>query len=261
MDSVVRLYYDEADAAMTIICDIFVPRSSARLVDRRRDRCLFGKMRAIIVLLALMSAAVHAQVPGPRFMYIYRDSLKSGVDSAYHVIEDDGAQICADLRCPNPYIGIESMCGPHEAWWINAFATEADTARVANVYATNRALSAALAAVAQRKAALIGTPIQGFAIYRGDLSRGPAWSVAGARYIVVTLTRDQRPVTGSVWAMADSSLYVLQPVRTRREADALARHTHGRVFAVRPGWSMPAPDWAAADAAFWRRAPARRTRR
>src|SRR5215207_7688949 len=102
-----------------------------------------GTMRAIILLLALLSPPVLAQVPAPRFMYIYRDSLKRGVDSAYRVIEDDGAQICADLRCPNPYIGVESLSGPHEAWWINVFATEADTARVANVYATNRALSTA----------------------------------------------------------------------------------------------------------------------
>lgn len=218
-------------------------------------------MRAIILLLALFSPPVLAQVPAPRFMYIYRDSLKRGVDSAYRVIEDDGAQICADLRCPNPYVGIESLSGPHEAWWINVFATEADTARVAEVYATNRALSTALAGVAQRKAALIGRPIQGFAVYRRDLSRGPAWPVAGARFIVVTVTRDHRKVNGSVWAMPDSTLYVLRPVRTRREADALARQANARVFAVRPNWSMPAPEWVASDAAFWRSAPAPRTRR
>jgi hypothetical protein len=218
-------------------------------------------IRAIILLLGILSSPVLAQVPAPRFMYIYRDSIKHGVDSAYGVIEDDGAQICADLRCPNPYIGIESLSGPHEAWWINVFATKADTARVANVYATNRALSTALGGVAERKGALIGTPIQGFATYRRDLSRGPAWSLAGARFIVISITRDQHAVNGSVWTTADSTLYVLRPVRTRREADALAAKNHARVFAVRPNWSMPAPEWVAADAAFWRSAPAPRARR
>lgn len=134
-------------------------------------------MRALILLLALQSPPLLAHAPAPRFMYIYRDSLKRGVDSAYRIIEDDGAQICADLRCPNPYIGIESLTGLHEAWWINMFAAEADTARVANGYATNRALSTALNVVAQRKATLIGTPVQGFAVYQRDLSRGPAWSI------------------------------------------------------------------------------------
>jgi len=218
-------------------------------------------MYATILLLALLSPPLLAQVRAPRFMYIYRDSLKRDVDSAYRVLEDDGAQICADLRCPNPYIGIESLSGPHEAWWLNVFATEADTARVAKIYATNRALATALDGVAQRKAALIGTPLQGFAVYRRDLSRGPAWSVAGARFIVVTVTRDRRPVDGSAWAMADSTLYVLRPVATRREADALARQANARIFAVRPNWSMPAPEWVTADPDFWRSAPAPRTRR
>jgi hypothetical protein len=218
-------------------------------------------MRSVILLLALFSPPLLAQAPAPRFMYIYRDSLKRGVDSAYRVIEDDGAQICADLRCPNPYIGIESLSGPHEAWWLNMFATEADTARVARGYATNRALSTALDTVAKRKAALIGTPIQGLAVYRRDLSRDPTWSVAGARFIVVTITRDHRPVNGSAWAMRDSTLYVLRPVATRHEADSLARQADARVFAVRPNWSMPAPEWVTADPDFWRSAPAPRPRR
>jgi len=218
-------------------------------------------MRAIILALALLAPSLRAQGPAPRFMYIYRDSLRRGVDSAYRVIEEDGAQICADLRCPNPYIAIESLSGPHEVWWLNVFATEADTARVANLYATNRALSTALSVVAQRKAGLIGTPVQGFAVYRRDLSSSPAWSVAGARFIVVTVTRDRRPVNGTAWVMADSTLYGLRPVPNRRDADSLARQANGRVFAVRPNWSMPAPEWVAADRDFWRSAPVRRTRR
>jgi hypothetical protein len=119
----------------------------------------------------------------------------------------------------------------------------------------------ALEAVAQRKAPLIGTPVQGYAVYRRDLSGGLAWSVAGARFIVVTLTRDLRPVNGSAWMMADSTLYVFQPVPSRREADSLARKANARVFAVRPNWSMPAPEWVAADPEFWRSAPLPRTRR
>jgi len=218
-------------------------------------------MRAIILLLAVLSASLLAQGPAPRFMYIYRDSLKRGVDSAYRVIENDGARICADMGCPNPYLALESLSGPHEAWWLNVFATAADTARVVNAYASNRALTAALNVVAQRKAALIGTPVQGYAVYRRELSRSPAWSVARARFIVVTVTRDLRLVDGSAWVMADSTLYGLQPVTNRREADSLARQGNARVFAVRPNWSMPAPEWVAADPDFWRSAPVRRTRR
>ena len=218
-------------------------------------------MRMLFLLLALLPRTLVAQEPPPRFLYIYRDSLKRGVDSAYRVIENDGAQICADHRCPNPYLGLESLSGPHEVWWLNAFATSADTLRVAHVYASDRALATALGRIAQRKAALIGTPVQGFAVYRPDLSRGPIWSVAGTRFVVVAVTRDRRPADGSVWMTADSTLYVLRGVHTRREADALRRDTGARVFAVRPNWSMPATAWVAADPAFWRTAPTPRAAR
>lgn len=218
-------------------------------------------MRTVVALVLLLPSSLIAQHAEPRFMYIYRDSLKQGIDSAYRAIENDGAQICADLRCPNPYLAIESLSGPHEAWWLNTFASERDTTRVANVYATNRPLSDALGTVAKRKSGLIGKPLQGFAVYRHELSRGPAWTVAGARFIVVTVTRTHRPTDGSVWEMADSSLYVLRPVRTLRQAEALAQQVGARIFAIRPNWSMPAPEWVLADTGFWRHAPATKPQR
>lgn len=213
-------------------------------------------MRVTAVLPLLLVPSLLAPQAPPRFLYIYRDSLKAGVDSAYRAIENEAAQICADLECPNPYLALESLTGPHEAWWLNAFATEADTARVARAYAAKGPLSERLGAVARRKSPLIGTPIEGFAVHRPDLSRGPAWPVAGARFMVVSVGRARRPGSeGSVWKTKDSTLYVFRPVRTRREAEALARAPGARIFAVRPSWSMPAPEWVAADPDFWRPAP------
>ncbi len=216
---------------------------------------------AAVALLLLVATPPPAQQAPPRFLYIYRDSLKHGVDSTFCAIEDDAARICADLQCPNPYLGLESLSAPHEAWWINAFDTEADTTRVVRAYARNRPLMDALRAVAERKAGLVGRPIEGYAVHRPDLSRGPPWSVAGARFVVVTVTRNRRPSEGSVWEMADSTVYVLRAVRTRQQADALAREQGARIFAVRPNWSMPAPEWVAADRVFWRLALAPRSHR
>ena len=215
-------------------------------------------MRVIAALLLLLPTLIPAQQPPPRLMYIYRDSLRHGVHSTYEAIEHDAAQICADLECPNPYLGLESLSAPHEAWWLNTFTSGADTTRVVEAYARNRAVMEALGTVAKRKASLIGTPIQGYAVHRPELSRGARWSVAKARFLVVTVTRKRLPSTGSVWEMSDSTLYVFRPARTRHEAESLARREGARVFAIRPDWSMPAPEWVAADRAFWRRAPARR---
>jgi hypothetical protein len=218
-------------------------------------------MRATVALLLLLPPPLLAQQAPPRIMYIYRDSLERGVDSTYRAIADEGAQICADLKCPNPYLALESLSEPHEAWWLNAFASEADTTRVVNAYAANRPLMEALGAVTKRNDTLIGTPISAFGVHRPDLSRGPAWSVAGARFMLVTVTRSRRLAGGSVWEVADSTLYILRPVRTRQQAEALAGEQGARIFAVRPNWSMPAPEWVAADPDFWRLAPAPRPRR
>lgn len=216
---------------------------------------LLRRTSVTALLRLLFPPLLLAQQPPPHFMYIYRDSLKQGVDSTYRAIEDEAAQICADFKCPNPYLALESESEPHEAWWLNAFASEGDTARVAHAYAADRPLADALAGVAKRKDPLIGTPIKGFGIYRSDLSRGPPWSVARARFIVVTVTRDHRPAEGSVWEAADSTLYIFRPVRTRRQADVLALGRDARVFAVPANWSMPAPEWVRADPDFWRLAP------
>jgi hypothetical protein len=102
---------------------------------------------------------------------------------------------------------------------------------------------------------LIGKPIEGFAVYRRDLSRDSAWSLAGARYMLVYTTRSRKPADGSVWEMRDSTLYVLRPLKTALQTDALAVESNARAFAVRPNWSMPAPEWIAADPDFWKRAP------
>ncbi len=212
-------------------------------------------VRVTVALLLSIAPRLLAQQAAPRLLYIYRDSLRRGVDSAYRAIENEGARLCADYRCPNPYLGLESLSEPHEAWWLNAFAGPDDTARVGNAYAANRPLATALRVIAERKASLIGTPVQGYAVYRPALSRGPAWSVRGARFMIVTVTRRHRPGAGSAFEMADSTLYILQPVATRRRAVALAARQGGRVFAIRPNWSMPAPEWAASDPEFWRRAP------
>jgi hypothetical protein len=212
-------------------------------------------------LLVLTTELLLAQPSPPRLMFIYRESLKPGADSAFNAIENEAARICADFRCPNPYLGLEALSGAREAWWINTFATAADTTRVVKAYAANRPLSEALEGISRRKKALVGAPIQHYAVYRPEFSRGPGWRVAGARFMVVTVRRSLTAAEGSVWESADSTLYVFRWVRTREQADSLAPAAGARAFAVRATWSMPAAEWVAADPDFWRLAPVPSARR
>ena len=57
---------------------------------------------------------VFAQTQPPQILQVYRDFLKAGSDAAYERIEQDAQRICFELKCPHPYVGIESLalCRP-----------------------------------------------------------------------------------------------------------------------------------------------------
>lgn len=130
-----------------------------------------------------------AQERPPKILQIHRDALKRGSEATFKAVEEDAAKVCADLKCPHPHLAIESLTGPKEVWWLNAFESEAEKQRVTDDYANNRPLMAALDRISKRRADLIGTQVDIFVNYRADLSRGAPWTLAGARFFVVTMTR------------------------------------------------------------------------
>jgi hypothetical protein len=179
--------------------------------------------------------------------------LKPGRRAAYKTIEQEAARICARLDFPNPHLALESLTGPKEVWWLNAFASEAERQRVTSDYAGRPALVAALEGIAKRKQGLTGTPVDVLTAYEPDLGRGVSWNPAGARFFVVTVTKRSLQISASVFKAPDGTRYFLTSVRTRRQADleAAASGPETRVFAVRPYWGMPAKEWIAADPEFW----------
>jgi hypothetical protein len=57
----------------------------------------------------------------PGILQIFREPLKSGVEAEYAAIEDDTKRLCVELGCPHPYLGVESLTGPKEVWYFNAY--------------------------------------------------------------------------------------------------------------------------------------------
>ncbi len=195
-------------------------------------------------------------------LQIYRDSLKPGSEAMFQAIEEDAARICAELECPHPHLAIESLSGPSEVWWLNAYASEAEKERVASAYANNAPLMAALADISKRREGIVGTPVDVFATHRATLSRGAEWRVARTRFFAVTVTRGDVQLAGSVFEAPDGTRFVFRPAATRADADALATVAGPGtiVFAVRPYWGMPMKEWIAADPVFWKLNPMARAR-
>jgi hypothetical protein len=219
-------------------------------------------MRMIAAAGILLAMPLKAQEHPPKILEIYRDSVKAGSEMAFRAVEEDAARICADLKYPHSHLAIESLSGPKEVWWLNGYESAAEKEQVAIDYARNPALVAALERIGERRKALIGTPVDIFADYDGDSSHGASWDVAGARFFVVTVTRQNLAAGGSVFVVPDGTRYILRPVRTRQQADALAARAgpDTAVFAVRPYWGMPAREWIAADPEFWKSNPMARVK-
>lgn len=196
----------------------------------------------------------------PAILQIVREPLKPGSEVAYEIIEDETARRCMELKCPHPHLAMEPLTGPKEVWWLNEFQSEADKRRVEAAYSDNHALMAVLLRNNRRKAALTETPVNIYARYRADLSRGPAWTLIGARFVVVVITKQADTVNGSVFEADNGDHYIVVPATTRRQAEAEASTLgrDARVFAVLPRWGLPATEWVAADSDFWRSNPVSR---
>ncbi len=197
------------------------------------------------------------QVGDTQLLYVARESLKPGAEARYLEIEQDAARICRELKCPHPYIGIESLTGPKQCWWFNGFASEAELNQTGEAYKTNQPVAAALAEIIRRKADLITTSSELVAHYRRELSRGSPWRVGQGRFLVITVTKGAVSAEGTVFEAEDGTRFVITPARTRQEADTkrAAAGADAIVFAIRPDLSMPAQEWRAADPEFWKSKP------
>lgn len=220
-------------------------------------------LRFLFIVLALMVSACAQERP-PQILEVYREFWKPGNVAASRKIEVEAAQICVELKCPHPYLGLESLTGPKEAWFLNAFVSSAEQTQVGEEYQKNPALIEALNRILARKKPLSrADDVNVFAQYQQSLSRGAPWSLGQGRFLVITVTkRDLAPkskpvIDGTAFETEDGTRFIFSPARTRREADARAAAAgpETRVFAVRPYWSLPTRDWVAMDPSFWKDRP------
>lgn len=77
----------------------------------------------------------------PQILEVYREYLNPGAVPALQKIERDAAQICIRLKFPHRYLVLESLTGPKEFWYLNAFDSQADLDQVGKEYERNQALT------------------------------------------------------------------------------------------------------------------------
>jgi hypothetical protein len=189
----------------------------------------------------------------PNILQIVREPLKPGSEAEYAAIEEDIARAAVAFGCPHPYLGVESLTGAMEVWWFNGYQTPEEQKQTYDDYAKNAQLLEALRQNSQKKARLTLDPIEVFARYRPDLSVGPPWILGHGRYLVIAVTQSRRRIPGTIFEGPDGTRLIITSAQTREQADA-ARGLAGpesNMFAVRPSWSFPAPEWISVDSPFW----------
>lgn len=191
-----------------------------------------------------------------KILQVHRDRVKPGCERIYTIAEQEAARICAERGCPHPHLAIESLSAPMEVWWLNGFESEEHRQRIVDAYQGNVPLMEGLAHIRTRREGLLDLDIDVFVHYKPELSQGPR-TVAAARFIAVTVTTQDHLPPGAVFESADGTRYVFMPTASAEQASAASAGSNANavVFAVRPYWGMPAREWIAADADFWRPSP------
>jgi hypothetical protein len=199
---------------------------------------------------------VCARSQPPQILYVSREFWKPGSQAALSRIEAKAARICIQLGVPHPYLGIESLTGSKEVWYLNGFTSADDMAQVADQYNKNPKLLAAMKQFSEERAEFRSSPDKlATATYRPELSRGNPWSIGQGRFLVIVVTKDSPPHDGTVFETTDGERFIVTPARTRAEAEAKLSSAGpaAKIFAIRPRFSMPAAAWIAGDPSFWRK--------
>jgi hypothetical protein len=209
-------------------------------------------------LMIALALQMTDQPQVPRILYISREFWKPGHERSLNLIEAEAARVCISLGVPHPYLGIESLTGSKEVWYINGFVSTEELEQVRKAYNKNHEVLAAMNRFAQQRAAFESQASrEATATYRPALSRGAEWKLGDDPFLVIAVTTRDVHQQGAVFETEDGVRFIVTGARTWTEAGAkrAAAGPDAKVFAVRPAFSMPAPEWIANDPAFWGSSP------
>jgi hypothetical protein len=208
--------------------------------------------RLIPIATLVMQMPAHAQPP--QILFIAREYWLPGHEADLTRIETHAAKVCIGMGVPHPYLGIESVTGPKEVWYINGLTSNEEFREVNEAYSKNRELTAAMARFARERAAFESQPArQGAALYRADLSLGVEWQMGMDRYLVILVTKNAAAGNGAVFVNEEDEQFVVSSAKTLASAKQVqsVAGPKAKIFVVRPEFSMPAAEWVANEPAFW----------
>lgn len=143
-------------------------------------------------LVAPAFTALRAQggpMPPPPLMMFYREEVKPGHGAAHTATESAWGRVLAKGKSTDHYLGMTSLTGPSEAWFIMGYASYADWEAKQNEGDKNPALKKEIEAAAQKDGEHLSGTRSFLAAYRKDLSYGPPVEIGKMRYFRIRTFR------------------------------------------------------------------------
>ena len=149
--------------------------------------------RAVLVaLVALVAPALLAQggpMPPPPLIQIVREEVKPGHGGGHAATETAWSQVLAKGKSRDYYIGMTSLTGPSEAWFLMGYSSYADWEARQNEFEKNPAMRKEVEAAAQADGEHLAGSRSLLATWRKDLTYGPPVEIGKMRYFRVRLFR------------------------------------------------------------------------
>lgn len=189
----------------------------------------------------------------PQVLQIFIERVRPGCLEDYGRIEQELLHVCRRLGAPNRYLALVSQEQPTEVWWLNMYDSPAEVGRIAQAYAANTALMAALAELSARKNRMTEPPVDLMTELRGAGKLPEPWRIGELPYAVVQILAAPASTNEPVFAAPDGRGLVLKAAADADRALEAAAHLGegARIFAVEPAWSYPKAEWAASNPALW----------
>ena len=143
-------------------------------------------------LAFLVAPALLAQSgpqPPPPLMMFFREEVKPGHGAAHAATESAWGRVLTKGKSTDHYLGMTSLTGPSEAWFIMGYGSYADWEAKQNEIDKNPALKKEIDAISQQDGDHLASTRSFLGTYRKDLSFGPPVEIGKMRYFRIRTFR------------------------------------------------------------------------
>jgi hypothetical protein len=153
-------------------------------------KCTFPALLfSAVCLLAPALLAQEKTMAPPPVIYIAQEAVKPGRNAAHAASEAAWTEVMAKAKSTDHYLGMASMTGPSEAWFLMGYASYAEYEAKQNELEKNSAALKEIEKIAASDGDLLSGTRGFLAAYRKELSYGPDQDIGKMRYFRIRTFR------------------------------------------------------------------------